>query len=135
MRLTERRERFIREYVRTGNASESARLAGYSKDTAGEQGCFLLKNISIRNRIDEELKAYDLSKEQYIAQTIERAKDCKQEAIQKGYWEIVGKCKGFFQENNTNLLILNNLDTDSISKRALERIKGKDKVLKVDDKS
>jgi hypothetical protein len=36
--LTLRRQKFVSEYVETGNATEAARLAGYSPRTAYSQG-------------------------------------------------------------------------------------------------
>lgn len=46
-------EKFAVEYARLGNASEAARVAGYSVKTAGQQGWALLKNPQILARIQE----------------------------------------------------------------------------------
>ena len=40
--LTLRRQKFVSEYVETGNATQAARLAGYSPRTAYSQGSRLL---------------------------------------------------------------------------------------------
>lgn len=49
MKFTVKQRKFIEYY--NGNASEAARLAGYSKKTAYSIGNFLLKNIEISRAI------------------------------------------------------------------------------------
>ena len=51
--MTHRQELFIQEYIKTGNATSSAIKAGYSKRTARSIGQRLLKNVDIKNYIDE----------------------------------------------------------------------------------
>lgn len=48
-----RRSKFIPEYLLSGNATEAAIKAGYSKKTAYSQGQRLLKNDEIMNEIIE----------------------------------------------------------------------------------
>ena len=50
--MNERQSNFVSEYLKTGNASESAIRAGYSKKTAYSIGQRLLKNVEIRKSID-----------------------------------------------------------------------------------
>jgi len=54
--MTERQKKFIDYYIQTGNASESARRAGYSADTAEVLGCRLLRNVKVRRAMDERLE-------------------------------------------------------------------------------
>jgi phage terminase small subunit len=49
---TRKQESFIKHYVRTHNASESARLSGYSLKTAYSSGQRLLKDVEIVSEID-----------------------------------------------------------------------------------
>lgn len=58
MELTIKQKRFCEEYIKTGNATEAARRAGYSKATAKDIGA---ENLSkphlaayIRQRLDEQ---------------------------------------------------------------------------------
>jgi len=44
---------FAAEYVKSGNATESAKLAGYSPKTAYSTGQRMLKNVEIKNAIRE----------------------------------------------------------------------------------
>lgn len=53
-KLTEKQKRFCDYYIETGNASESARRAGYKQPHV--QGCQNLEKLSIKNYIDERLK-------------------------------------------------------------------------------
>lgn len=50
--LNQRQARFVQEYMKTNNITQSAIKAGYSQRTAHVQGCNLLKNIKIVNYID-----------------------------------------------------------------------------------
>jgi phage terminase small subunit len=49
-KLTERQQRFVKHY--TGNATEAAKLAGYSEKSAHYQGCILLKNPKILKALE-----------------------------------------------------------------------------------
>ena len=54
--MTEKQQRFCDFYIQTANASEAARLAGYSKKTDYSIGERLLRNVEVRKAIDERLK-------------------------------------------------------------------------------
>lgn len=66
MALTDKQERFCQEYLIDLNATQAAIRAGYSLDTAKEQGCQNLTKLNIQARISE-LKAA-LSEETQITQ-------------------------------------------------------------------
>ena len=51
--MTKKQKRFIEEYLIDLNATQAAIRAGYSTDTANEQGCRMLANVSIRSQIDK----------------------------------------------------------------------------------
>lgn len=51
--LNERQEKFCLEYARCGNATESAKIAGYSEKTARSIGQRLLTYVDIKNRLQE----------------------------------------------------------------------------------
>ena len=55
MEFTEKQKRFIDYYIQSGNATESAKKAGYSKNTAYSIGQRLLKNVEVRTIIDTRL--------------------------------------------------------------------------------
>lgn len=55
-RLTEKQQRFADEYIKSGNATESARLAGYSPRTAKSIGQENLTKPDIKSYINKRLK-------------------------------------------------------------------------------
>lgn len=58
-KLTLKQQRFADEYIISGNATQSAIKAGYSKKYAATNTDKLLKNTNIKNYIDERLKELD----------------------------------------------------------------------------
>lgn len=54
-KLTEKQKRFVDFYIQTGNASEAARLAGYSKKISNRIGAENLSKPVIKNAIDSRL--------------------------------------------------------------------------------
>ena len=55
MKLTEKQKRFADEYIISGNATQAAIKAGYSKKTANRIGPENLSKLVIKNYIDERL--------------------------------------------------------------------------------
>lgn len=53
MKLTEKQKRFADYYIETGNATESARLAGYKQPHV--QGSQCLEKLSVKTYIDKQL--------------------------------------------------------------------------------
>lgn len=50
-KLTHKQQRFVEQYLVHGNATRAAAEAGYSEDTANEQGARLLANVSIKEAV------------------------------------------------------------------------------------
>ncbi|MFP7288002.1 terminase small subunit [Shouchella clausii] len=59
MKLTEKQKRFADYYIETGNASEAARRAGYSKKTAHRIGQENMQKPAICDYIKEKMKEKD----------------------------------------------------------------------------
>lgn len=59
MKLTEKQKRFADYFIETGNATESARLAGYSRKTAPDMGHENLQKPHIREYIDVRIAEKD----------------------------------------------------------------------------
>jgi phage terminase small subunit len=68
--LKAKREAFVLAYIGEArfNASEAARIAGYAVESAGVEGCRLLKNARVRARIDEHLEAMALGAKEVLAE-------------------------------------------------------------------
>lgn len=54
--MTPKERRFVSEYLKSKNATQSAIQAGYSKRSAGELGHRLLKKVEIKAAIEANLK-------------------------------------------------------------------------------
>lgn len=68
--LTEKQKRFVDFYIQTGNATEAAQRAGYSKTWARKTGSDMLKEPTIRAAIDARLAQLE-SESERIADTRE----------------------------------------------------------------
>lgn len=62
MKLTERQRRFVEAFIETGNATEAAVLAGYSKKTAYSIGNENLKKPELKRAIEERMKEIEALK-------------------------------------------------------------------------
>ena len=64
MALTKKQKLFVEEYLIDLNATQAAIRAGYSPETANEQGSRMLANVSIRNEIEKRILS--LGEDPYI---------------------------------------------------------------------
>lgn len=60
MKLTEKQKRFADEYIKSGNITEAARLAGYKQPHV--QGSQNLEKLSVKSYIDERMKVIEDSR-------------------------------------------------------------------------
>lgn len=81
--LNERQKKFVREYVKTNNATQSAISAGYSKKTAYSIGQENLKKPEIQEAIEKEQKK-NLEKFEYTMQeSFENLRKAQELALQR----------------------------------------------------
>ncbi|GEP75473.1 terminase small subunit [Weissella thailandensis] len=59
MKLTEKQKRFADEYIKSGNATQAAIKAGYSKKYANTNVSKLLQNTTIKSYLAERMKSID----------------------------------------------------------------------------
>ena len=69
--MTKREVNFIKNYLKTGNASLSAREAGYSIKSASSIGYQLKNKPEIKKLLDENMLVFDLRSGQLIKELIE----------------------------------------------------------------
>lgn len=74
MVLSDKQRAFVEHYLITRNASESARLAGYSKKTARQQGSNLLTKVYIQEAIAERTKALTMSADEALMRLTNQAR-------------------------------------------------------------
>ncbi|TBX40940.1 terminase small subunit [Lactiplantibacillus paraplantarum] len=61
-KLTPKQRKFANEYIKSGNAADAARKAGYSKQTARTVGQQNLTKLDIKEYIDEQMAEIESSK-------------------------------------------------------------------------
>lgn len=71
MKLTGKQERFIDYFIETGNATEAARLAGYSKRTAKSMGSENLTKPAIQQAIEKRLQKLKNERTATLRETLE----------------------------------------------------------------
>jgi phage terminase small subunit len=104
---TPRHLKFVREYIKDGNAAQAAVRAGYGKKGARKQGCRLLGRPDIRRAVEAErapaLAGWKLTVEDHIAK-LSALRDKAERAEQYGAAikaeELRGKVGGFYVERH-----------------------------------
>ena len=97
--LNARQEKFCLEYAKCGNATESAKLAGYSEKTAKSIGQRLLTYVDIKNRLQElakiaeDAKIADIKEMQQILTSIIRQEAEEEVIVVEGYGEGCSEAK------------------------------------------
>ena len=131
-KLTKKQKKFCDEYMKTGNATQSAKNAGYSKDTAYSIGNRMLKNVEVISYLkekqnDEELdiKKEILKRQKALTDVLDKllkgdeslgdVRDEVRYNLAVKYSEQLNKMQGAYIEtpdntiNNTNITIINDL--------------------------
>ena len=93
--MTERQKRFVDAYIKTGNASEAARLAGYSRKNVNVDGAKLLANSSISREIEKRLKELESERTADVKETLEYLTSVMRGEKTEIVVVVVGTGKGF----------------------------------------
>ena len=109
--LTRKKIEFIKYYIRTLNASESARLAGYSRRTARSQGSRLLTDVDVKYEIEKGIKLLSrenkISKENVLKKLWDIANnDRAKENDRIRALEVVSKINKYHKDNDTNKIAI-----------------------------
>lgn len=100
-KLTIKQKKFADEYIKTGNATQSAINAGYSKKYANTNASKLLQNTTIKAYIDERMKELD---EEAIADQKEILKGLTRQARrEEKEYQVVVIQKPRFDDNGNFL--------------------------------
>jgi len=136
--LTRRKLQFIEHYIRTLNATESAKLSGYSHRTAKTQGSRLLTKEDVRQAVDKGLESISaqnkITKENALKILWDLAKSPNiKENDRIRAVEVVSKIKKWHKDSDTNKIAVfqqiqeamsNNKEQDIIPRdRALVEVK------------
>ena len=93
--MTERQKRFVDAYIKTGNASEAARLAGYSKKNVNVDGAKLLANSNISREVQKRLKELESERTADVKETLEYLTSVMRGEKTEIVVVVVGTGKGF----------------------------------------
>ena len=103
--MTERQKRFVDAYIKTGNASEAARLAGYSKKNVNVDGAKLLANPSISREIEKRLKELESERTADLKETLEYMTSVMRGEKEDVVVVTVGTGKGFSKSEKVKVPI------------------------------
>ena len=100
--LNAKQQRFVLEYLKDLNATQAAIRAGYSKNTANEQGSRLLRNVSIKQAIAKKsavvAEKQEISVEWVLEKLKSQAVSGQNESACTRAAELIGKHLGMFRE-------------------------------------
>lgn len=115
--LTPKQNRFVREYIKTGNATQSAIKAGYSKKTARQTGSENMTKPDIKAKIEkvmsEEAKKLGITVE-YVLGNIKRFAETENEKIAPTALkanELLGRHLKLFHENEVDVTLKEHRET------------------------
>ena len=109
--MSPKQEKFCLEYARTGNATESYKLAGFkykNDNCAGVSANRLLKNSKIQSRLKDLAAEVKTSKIAEISRCLEMLTEIAEDKKQKGIVRVKAienllKAQGAFATMNVNL--------------------------------
>jgi hypothetical protein len=103
-KLSARQLRFVKHYVRQGNASASARDAGYAKAGARVTACRLLANPNVQAAVLAERRRYEqdlgITRERVIAElrsAIDIARNQGNASTMISGWREIAKICGYYE--------------------------------------
>jgi len=103
LKLSARQQRFVKHYVRLGNASQAAREAGYAETGARVTACRLLANPNIQAAVSAERRSYEqdlgITRERVIAElrsAIDIARTLGNASAMVSGWREIAKICGYY---------------------------------------
>ena len=104
LKLSARQQRFVKHYVRLGNASQAARQAGYAEAGARVTACRLLAKPNVQAAVLAERRHYEkglrITREQVIAElrsAIELARTLGNASAMISGWREIAKICGYYE--------------------------------------
>lgn len=92
--LTEKQRRFVAAWIKTANASEAARIAGYSVKTARTQGEQLMRKPEIRAELIKEMKGFIDSQVAEAREVLEFLTACMRGEVTEDVPMVIGTGNG-----------------------------------------
>ena len=124
--MTHKQKIFVSEYVKTGNATESAKKAGYSDKTAYSTGQRLLKNVEIRKDIErmqsEALEKAELSVSDVVKLVKQIATEGKNETVRLRAMDMLLKYLGAYADDAKLIARLSEDEIEKLANRLIEKL-------------
>lgn len=124
--MTHKQKIFISEYLKTGNATESAKKAGYSEKTSYSTGQRLLKNVEIRKEIErlqnEALEKAELSVSDVIKLVKEIAMSGKNETVRLRAMDMLLKYLGAYSDDAKLISRLSEDEIENLANRLIKKL-------------
>lgn len=123
--MNHKRKIFISQYLLSGNATESAIKAGYSKKTAYSQGQRMLKNVEVMEEIKGSQERIQKEAEISLSEIVREVKDLafngNSESLRLKALDMLMKHLGGYTDNLKILSSLEESDLEEIAKRIIKR--------------
>lgn len=122
--LNQRQKSFIDHYISTRNATESAKLAGYSTKTAYSIGARLLKHVEVKAEVDKafELEHEKLTEETFVKLAMDDYKSVEKDSANRPrFLHLAGQAVGIIRNgadsrpNQTLNITLNKTEVETLS--------------------
>ena len=124
--MNHRNKIFVEEYIKSGNATESAKKSGYSEKTAYSQGQRLLKNVEIHQAItkhqEEISKASDVSLSQIVKEIRQIGLTGKNDYIRLKALDMLMKHLGGYESEVRMIQNISSNDFERLSNKLTNQI-------------
>ena len=125
--MTHKMNLFISEYLLSGNASDAAIKAGYSKKTAYSQGQRMLKNVEIKNMIKNHQEKVSKNAEITVLKLVTEIRiiaiSSKVERNRLKAYDMLMKYIGGYINELSVIQKLSEIDLESLADKVIERLK------------
>lgn len=127
--LTDKQKAFCEQYVLTGNATQAAITAGYSKNTASSTGYKLKHNTHIQDYCDqlirEQNKIYEITKTEIIGVLKKTMLNAIKDSDSNKAAEILARMGGFLNPVQNVVVTNKGMDFSELSDAELQQLKAK----------
>lgn len=113
--LTPKQRRFLSAYIISGNATESAKEAGYEHASAHVTGCRLLSNAKIKNRLEEIFKEEaNISKAEFIKICHREFESSEGKSDRARFLDLAGRALGYLKNNEVSVQQVSVINQDDL---------------------
>ena len=124
--MNHKRKIFVSEYAKSGNATESAKKAGYSDRTAYSTGQRLLKNAEIVKEIskiqNEALENAEMSVTEVVNLVKGIATSGKSETVRLRAMDMLLKYLGAYNDDMKLILKMNDIEIGKLADKVIDKL-------------